>query len=35
VLALLSAVSAATFLLMLFLDLKTRRFPPNVTRKDV
>jgi FHS family glucose/mannose:H+ symporter-like MFS transporter len=35
VLVLLSAVSAATFLLMLFLDLKTRRLPQNVTRKDV
>ena len=35
VLVLLSAFSAATVFLMLFLDLKTRRFPPNVTRKDV
>ena len=35
VLVLLSAVSAATFVLMLFLDSKTRRLPPNVTLKDV
>ena len=35
VLVLLSAVSAATFVLMLFLNSKTRRLPPKVTLKDV